>query len=114
MEVKGPGRGPRWRDDQISSRLRTRASEMGCKKLEQGGTLCKRGGPAGGLKVENRQRIQARRLAARRTCRGGHGSVSYRQRMVSAKTAGASASEWIVFRLTDVSVPPLDPRLGRT
>jgi peptidyl-prolyl cis-trans isomerase D len=96
----------RWRDDQISSRLRTRASEM-VQKLEQGGTLANEAA-AGGLKVETANEFKRDAslpgvpagavTAAFRTAKDGVG-----------QTAGANASEWIVFRLTDVSVPPLDP-----
>jgi peptidyl-prolyl cis-trans isomerase D len=96
----------RWRDDQIGSRLRTRAAEM-VQKLEQGGTLAN-GAAAAGLKVETASGFKrdaslpgvpaGALTAAFRTAKDGVG-----------QTAGAGASEWIVFRVTDVSVPPLDP-----
>jgi peptidyl-prolyl cis-trans isomerase D len=95
----------RWRDDQIGSRLRTRASEM-VQKLEQGGTLANEA--AAGLKVETASGFKrdatlpgvpaGALTAAFRTAKDGVG-----------QTAGAGGGEWIVFRVTDVSVPPVDP-----
>ncbi|HEV3499447.1 MAG TPA: SurA N-terminal domain-containing protein [Bradyrhizobium sp.] len=95
----------RWREDQISSRLRTKATEM-VQKLEQGGHLADEAA-ASGLKVETASRFRrdaslpgvpaAAITAAFRAARDGAG-----------QTAGASTSEWIVFRVTDVTVPPVD------
>src|SRR3984893_4032730 len=95
----------RWREDQISSRLRTKATEM-VQKLEQGGHLADEAA-APGLKVETASGFRrdaslpgvpaAAITAAFRTAKDGAG-----------QTAGAGTSEWIVFRVTDVSVPPVD------
>jgi peptidyl-prolyl cis-trans isomerase D len=95
----------RWRDDQISSRLRTRATEM-VQKLEQGGTLADEAAAAG-MKVETASGFKRDAslpgvpagaiTAAFRTAKDGVG-----------QTSGAGASEWIVFRVTDISVPPVD------
>jgi peptidyl-prolyl cis-trans isomerase D len=95
----------RWRDDQISSRLRTRATEM-VQKLEQGGTLASEAAAAG-MKVETASGFKRDAslpgvpagaiTAAFRTAKDGVG-----------QTSGAGAGEWIVFRVTDVSVPPVD------
>jgi peptidyl-prolyl cis-trans isomerase D len=95
----------RWREDQISSRLRTKATEM-VQKLEQGGHLADEAA-ASGLKVETASGFRrdaslpgvpaAAITAAFRAARDGAG-----------QTAGASTSEWIVFRVTDVTVPPVD------
>jgi peptidyl-prolyl cis-trans isomerase D len=60
----------RWRDDQIASRLKAKATEM-VQKLEQGGKLADEDGVG--------------------------------------QTSGANSNEWIVFRVTDISVPPVDP-----
>ena len=67
----------RWRDDQITSRLRTKATEM-VQKLDQGGKLADE---AASCRIEgrNRRRLQARRLPARRARRRGRGGVSHRQ-----------------------------------
>ena len=89
----------RWRDDQITSRLRTKATEM-VQKLNQGGKLADEAAHAG-LKVETAAAFRrdaalpgvpaAVVTAAFRTAQDGVG-----------QTAGALASEWIVFRVTDI------------
>ena len=67
----------RWRDDQIASKLRAKATEM-VQKLEQGGTLG-RGSGSGRIEGRNRQRFPARCVAARRARKRGHGGVPHRQ-----------------------------------
>ena len=94
----------KWRDDQIASRLRAKATEM-VQKLDQGGNFADEAA-ASGLKVETangfRRDASLPGLPASvvetafRTPKGGVG-----------QTAGG-ANEWIVFRVTDVSVPPVD------
>jgi peptidyl-prolyl cis-trans isomerase D len=95
----------RWRDDQISSRLRARATEM-AQKLSQGGSLADEA-TAAGLKVETAAGFKREDspagvpsgaiAAAFRTAKDGYG-----------QTPGSGDSEWIVFRVTDVAVPPVD------
>jgi peptidyl-prolyl cis-trans isomerase D len=95
----------RWRDDQISARLRTKATEM-VQKLEQGGKLADEAAAAG-LKVETAAGFKRDAspagvpssviAAAFRTAKDGVG-----------QTPGAGGSEWIVFRVTDITVPPVD------
>jgi peptidyl-prolyl cis-trans isomerase D len=95
----------RWRDDQIASRLRTKATEM-VQKLDQGGKLADEAAAAG-VKVESATGFKrdaalpgvpaAAVTAAFRTAKDGVG-----------QTAAAGTNEWIVFRVTDVSVPPVD------
>ena len=95
----------RWRDDQISSRLRTKATEM-VQKLEQGGKLAEEAASAG-LKVETAADFKRDAspsgvptgavTAAFRTAKDGVG-----------QTPDTGAGAWIVFRVTDISVPPVD------
>ncbi len=95
----------RWRDDQISTRLRAKATEM-VGKLEQGGTLAEEA-TAAGAKVETAAGFRRDAslpgvpasviTAAFRTAKDGVGQAP-----------GAGGSEWIVFRVTDISVPPVD------
>jgi peptidyl-prolyl cis-trans isomerase D len=95
----------KWREDQISSRLRTKATEM-VQKLEQGGKLADQAANAG-LKVETAVSFKrdasptgvpsATIAAAFRTAKDGVG-----------QTPGTGGSEWIVFRVTDITVPPVD------
>ena len=99
----------KWREDQISSRLKAKATEM-VQKLEQGGKLPDEAAAAG-LKVETASGLKRDASppglppsvvsAAFRTVKDGAG-----------QTAGAGASEWIVFRVTDISVPPVDLASG--
>jgi peptidyl-prolyl cis-trans isomerase D len=95
----------KWREDQISSRLRTKATDM-VQKLDQGAKLADEA-TAAGLTVEtaaNFKRdatpsgVPASLIAAAfRTAKDGAG-----------QTPSAGGSEWIVFRVTDVVVPPVD------
>jgi peptidyl-prolyl cis-trans isomerase D len=95
----------KWRDDQITSRLRAKATDM-VQKLEQGGKLADEAAQAG-LNVETAggfkrdasvPGLPAGAIAAAfRTVKDGVG-----------QTPVAGANAWIVFRLTDVSVPPVD------
>jgi len=95
----------RWHDDQIMSKLRTKATEM-VQKLDQGGKLADEAAAAG-LKVETASGFKRDAslpgvpagviAAAFRTAKDGVG-----------QTAGAANNEWIVFRVTDITVPPVD------
>ena len=95
----------RWRDDQVASRLKTKAAEM-VQKLEHGGSLADEA-VAAGTQVETAAGFRrdasppgvpvSAVTAAFRTTKDG-----------VAQTAGAGGNEWIVFRVTDVSVPPVD------
>jgi peptidyl-prolyl cis-trans isomerase D len=95
----------KWREDQISSKLRAKATEM-VQKLEHGGTLAEVAASAG-LKVDTAAGFRrdaatpgvpsAAITAAFRTPKEGVG-----------QTPGSGGSEWIVFRVTDVVVPPVE------
>lgn len=95
----------RWRDEQISTRLRAKATEI-VGKLEKGAAFDAEAAAAG-LKVETAKLFKRdtdakdvpERLvtAAFRTPKDGVG-----------QTEGSGASEWIVFKVTDVVVPPVD------
>jgi peptidyl-prolyl cis-trans isomerase D len=95
----------RWRDEQISSRLRTKATEM-VGKLDKGAAFDAEAAAAG-LKVETAKLFKRdaeakdvpERLvtAAFRTPKDGVG-----------QTEGSGSSEWIVFKVTDIAVPPVD------
>jgi peptidyl-prolyl cis-trans isomerase D len=95
----------RWRDDQISSRLRTKATEM-VQKLNQGGKLPEEAASLG-LKIDTAAGF--RRDA---TVPGLPTSVveaTFRTpKDAAAQAPGAGGGDWIVFRVTDVTVPPVD------
>jgi peptidyl-prolyl cis-trans isomerase D len=95
----------KWREDQIASRLRTKATEM-VQKLDQGGKLADEAASAG-LKVETAAGFRREGsvpgvpasvvAAAFRTAKDGAG-----------QTAGNGPDEYVVFRVTDITVPPVD------
>ncbi len=95
----------KWRDDQITSRLRTKAAEM-VQKLDSGGSLADQAAAAG-LKVETAAGF--RRDASLPELPSAAVAAAFRIAKGSAgETPGVRNDEWIVFRLTDVTVPPVD------
>jgi peptidyl-prolyl cis-trans isomerase D len=95
----------KWREDQVSEKLRAKATEM-VQKLEQGATLAAEAS-AIGTKVETVKDFRRDAspagvpssvvTAAFRTPKDGVG-----------QTPDAGGSAWIVFRVTDISVPQVD------
>ena len=95
----------KWREDQIASRLRAKAAEM-VQKLDQGTKLADEAASAG-LKVETAAGFRREGsvpglpagviAAAFRTAKDGAG-----------QTAGNGPDEYVVFRVTDITVPPVD------
>jgi peptidyl-prolyl cis-trans isomerase D len=95
----------RWREDQVSAKLRAKATEI-VQKLENGGKLADEATTMG-LKVETATGFRrdaslpdvpsAAITAAFRTAKDGVG-----------QTPGAGGSQWVVFRVTDVTVPSAD------
>jgi peptidyl-prolyl cis-trans isomerase D len=95
----------RWRSDQITSRLRAKATEM-VQKLEQGGKLADEAA-ATGLKVETASGF--RRDASPPAAPAGVIAAAFRTAKDGVgQTAGAGVNEWIVYRVTEVTVPPVD------
>jgi len=95
----------RWHDDQIMSKLRTKATEM-VQKLDQGGKLADEATTAG-LKVETTSGFK--RDASLPGVPAGVISAAFRTAKDGVgQTAGAANNEWIVFRVTEVTVPPVD------
>lgn len=95
----------KWREDQISAKLRAKATEI-VQKLDGGAKLADEAASAG-VKVEtaanfNREaslpNVPAGVIAAAfRTAKDGDGQTSV-----------AGGSQWVVFRVTNVTVPPVD------
>jgi peptidyl-prolyl cis-trans isomerase D len=95
----------RWRDDQVASRLRTTATEM-VQKLNQGGKLADEAGRLG-LKVDTAAGFK--RDAALASVPTSAIEAAFRAPKDSAAQApGAGGGDWIVFRVTDVTVPAVD------
>jgi peptidyl-prolyl cis-trans isomerase D len=95
----------RWKDDQIASRLKAKATDM-VQKLEQGGKLVDEAASIGvkletatGFKREDsRPGVPSGLIAAAfRTDKDGAG-----------QTPGSGPTEWLVFRLTNIIDPPVD------
>jgi peptidyl-prolyl cis-trans isomerase D len=95
----------KWHEDQVAGRLLTKATEM-VQKLDQGAKLAAEAAAAG-LKVETAASFKrdatppgvpaSAITAAFRTAKDGAG-----------QTPNAGNGEWIVFRVTDITVPPVD------
>jgi peptidyl-prolyl cis-trans isomerase D len=95
----------KWRADQITSRLRTKATEM-VQKLDQGGKLADEAASAG-LSVETAGSF--RRDASVPGVPAGAIAAAFRTAKDAAgQTPDAAANGWIVFRVTDITVPPVD------
>ena len=95
----------RWKTEQISSRLRTKALEM-AQKLNQGGKLADEAAQAS-LAVETASGFN--RGATLPGLNAGVVAAVFGTAKDSAgQTPDAAANGWIVFRVTDVTVPPVD------
>src|SRR4051794_7632655 len=95
----------RWRDDQVTSRLRTKATDI-VQKLNQGGKLADEAA-AVGAKVESATGF--RRDATLPGVPAGVVEAAFRTaKDAPAQAPGAGGGELIVFRVTDISVPPVD------
>jgi len=95
----------KWREDQIASRLRTKATEM-VQKLDQGGKLADEAA-AVGSKVETA--VGFRRDASLPGVPAAAVTAAFRTaKDAVGQAAGAGTNEWVVFRVTDISVPPVD------
>jgi peptidyl-prolyl cis-trans isomerase D len=95
----------RWREDQIASRLRAKATEL-VQKLGETGKLADEAASLG-VKAETAAGLKRDGsvpglpssvvAAAFKTAKDGVGQA-----------AGDSDTEWVVFRVTDITVPPVD------
>ncbi|MGY3615468.1 peptidyl-prolyl cis-trans isomerase D [Bradyrhizobium sp. USDA 10063] len=95
----------KWREDQIATKLREKATEI-VKKVEAGGKLTEEAS-ALGVKLETADKFRRDAAlpgvpesvvsAAFRTAKDGVGQAT-----------GASGGERVVFRVTDITVPPVD------
>ena len=97
----------RWRDDEIAARLKTKATEM-LDKIKAGTSFADVAA-AEQLKVEWRPGIK-RSAAAARTCppRAVDGDLQDAEGRASAAPKARQPTERIVFRVTEIKVPPLD------
>jgi peptidyl-prolyl cis-trans isomerase D len=93
----------KWREDQIASRLRTKTAEI-VKKLEAGGKLADEAA-ALNTKVES-----AKDFKREATVAGVPSSATTAAFRVAKDGVGqsGSGSEWTVFKVTDIVIPPVD------
>ena len=95
----------KWREDQISAKLRTKATEI-VQKLDGGAKLADEA-TAAGVKVETAANF--RREATPPNVPAGVVAAAFRTaKDGDGQTSVAGGSQWVVFRVTDVTVPPVD------
>jgi peptidyl-prolyl cis-trans isomerase D len=95
----------RWHADQVSAKLRSKATEM-VQKLGQGGKLADEAASAG-VKVEAAAPFKRGATVAGLT--PGVIEAAFRTAKDAAgQTEGANNTEWVVFRVTDIIDPPAD------
>jgi len=95
----------RWREQEIATRLDTKATEM-LDKLKAGATLAEVAA-ANHLKVETLTGLK-RGEAAGPLSAAGVDAVFHTAKDAAGKTEAAQPAEQVVFRVTDIVVPPLD------
>jgi peptidyl-prolyl cis-trans isomerase D len=95
----------RWRADQITSQLRTKATEM-VQKLDQGGKFSDEAASAG-LRVETANGFK-RDASVPGVAAGAIAAAFRTAKDAAGQTPDAAANGWIVFRVTDITVPPVD------
>jgi peptidyl-prolyl cis-trans isomerase D len=95
----------KWREDQITTRLRAKGTEM-VQKLQQGDKFADQAAAAG-LTVETAAGFK--RDATPPGVPAGVVAAAFRTAKDDAgQTPNAATGEWIVFRVTDISAPPVD------
>jgi peptidyl-prolyl cis-trans isomerase D len=95
----------RWHDDQVNKALEAKGAEM-VTKLMAGGKLADEAA-ASGLKVETTAPFKRDAKVAGLPDRAVE--VAFRTAKDAAGQAQGNGTEWVVFRVTDITVPPLDP-----
>ena len=95
----------RWREDEIAARLNTKATEL-VKKLNEGGKLADE---AAALGVQVETATSFRRDATLPGVPNGVVTAAFRTAKDSAsQTEAAGGSQWVVFRVTDITTPAVD------
>jgi len=97
----------RWRDDQITQRLRTKASEM-LDKIKAGASFAE---VAAAEKLKSEWRPAIKRASPPPGLSAPAVAEIFRTTQGSAGTVeGDSPTERLLFRVTEIKVPPLDPQ----
>ncbi|MGN6310492.1 MAG: SurA N-terminal domain-containing protein [Xanthobacteraceae bacterium] len=95
----------RWRADQITNKLRAKATEM-VEKLNKGRKLADEASAAG-VKVETASTFKRDATVANLPA-GAVAGAFRTAKDAAGQSEGASATEWVIFRVTDVIEPTLD------
>jgi len=95
----------RWREDQIASRLKTKAAEL-VDKLKSGTSL-EDAAKADGLRVETADKL-TRGKPAEGVSAKVVAAVFHTAKDAFGSAEGNLASDWVVFRVTDITTPKLD------
>jgi peptidyl-prolyl cis-trans isomerase D len=95
----------RWRDDEVTKRLRTKAEDM-VKKLEGGAKLADEAASAG-LKVTTSAPFK-RDATVADLSPGVIQAVFRGVKDAVGQAPGAGPSDWIVYRITDIAAPTID------
>ncbi len=96
----------RWRADQIAARLRAKAAELVDKLKGSGGND---EAILGGLKWQTESNLKRDKPTDAVPARALAEIFSLPKDAVGS-SEGTSPTQWMVFRLTDIAVPPLDPQ----
>jgi len=95
----------RWREDEVASRLKTKAAEL-LDKLKSG-TALDVVAKADGLKVQTSDKL-TRGKAANGISAKVVTAVFHTAKDAFGSAEGEQPGEWVVFRVTDVTIPKLD------
>ena len=100
----------RWRDEEVSKRLKAKAAEM-VEKLK-GGTPFADVASADGLTVQTTFGLKRAGNRATPLSTSAISAVFDTPKDSAGSAEGASPTEWVVFRVTDVTVPDFDAASG--
>lgn len=96
----------RWHDEQVTSRLRAKGGEI-VEKLNKGEAFA---AAAAALKMDVKKTSPFKRTATVNGLSERVVETAFRTPKDSAgQSEGASANQWVVFKVTDITVPPVDP-----
>jgi peptidyl-prolyl cis-trans isomerase D len=95
-----------WRDDQVASRLKAKAADL-LSKLKSGTTL-DAVAAADGVKVQTATGLK-RGISVTGVSPKVAAEVFHTAKDAFGSSEGDQPTQWVVFRVTDVKTPPLDP-----
>jgi peptidyl-prolyl cis-trans isomerase D len=96
----------RWREDEVAARLKAKAADL-LDKLKNGSAL-DAVASANDLKVETADKLK-REKATGAISAAALGAIFHTPKDSFGSAVGDKPGEWIVFRVTDVTNPKLDP-----